>query len=214
MDCADALTAHLSQWQADFGPSLHGEVRDGAVWLHGEVADHGRRHALAEASGAALPETVVVNAVTVACDEPVDDAVIFRYLHAALMSAPEVAVETFTVEVGGGVVSLVGEVGSLAELACAVDTAASIRGVRRVTSLLRLAPDAQRRDLRIVEQVIERLCFTPGVDDRLVRVMATEGEVVLFGRVADATQAQQVERLAAEIDGVTSVRNRLEVDRR
>jgi len=214
MDRADALAAHLSRWQADFGPSLHGEVRDGAVWLHGEVADHGQRQALAEAGAAALPEVVLVNAVTVACDEPVEDAVIFRYLHAALMSAPEVSVETFTVEVGGGVVSLVGEVGSQAELARAIDTAASIRGVRRVTSLLRLAPDAQRRDLRIVEQVIERLCFSPGVDDRLVRVMATEGQVVLFGRVADAAQAQQVARLAAEIDGVTAVRNRLEVGRR
>ncbi len=214
MDRADALTAHLSQWQAEFGPSLRGEVRDGVVWLHGEVADHGRRQALAEAGGAAFPDQVLVNAVTVACDEPVEDAVILRYLHAALTNAAEVSVETFTVEVGGGVVSLIGEVGSQGELACAVDTAASIRGVRRVTCLLRLAPDAQRRDLRIVEQVIERLCFTPGIDDRLVRVMSTEGEVVLFGRVADAAQAQQVERLAAEIDGVTAVRNRLEVDRR
>jgi len=212
MDRADAVTAHLSQWRTEFGPSLHGEVRDGAVWLGGEVADHGRRQALAEAGAAALPGMVLVNGVTVACDEPVDDAVIFRYLHAALTSAPEVALETFTVEVGGGVVSLVGEVGSLAELAHAVDIAASIRGVRRVTSLLRLAPDAQRRDLRIVEQVMERLCFTPGIDDRLVRLMATEGEVVLFGRVANAAQAQQVERLAAEIDGVTAVRNRLQVD--
>ncbi len=214
MDHGDVLTAHLSRWQAEFGPSLRGEVRDGAVWLHGEVADHGRRQALAEAAGAALPDQVVVNAVTVACDEPVDDAVILRYLHAALVNAAEVTVETFTVEVGGGVVSLIGEVGSRAELAAAVDAAAAIRGVRRVTCLLRLAPDAQRRDLRIVEQVIERLCFTPGVDDRLIRVMATEGEVVLLGRVADATQAEQVERLAGEIDWVTAVRNRLEVDRR
>jgi len=61
---------------------------------------------------------------------------------------------------------------------------------------------------------MERLCFTPGIDDRLIRVMATEGEVVLFGRVADASQARQVERLAAEIDGVTAVRNLLSVDRR
>jgi len=214
MDHADALATHLSRWRADFGPSLHGEVRDGVVWLRGEVTDHGRRQALAEAAAAALTEVVLVNAVTVACDDPVDDAVIFRYIHAALMNAPEVSLETFTVEVGGGVVSLIGEVGSATELAHAIDTAASVRGVRRVTSLLRLAPDAQRRDLRIVEQVIERLCFTPGVDDRLVRVMATEGEVVLFGRVGDTAQAQQVERLAAEIDGVTAVRNRLEIDRR
>ncbi len=214
MDRADPLAPHLPRWQADFGPSLRGQVRDGAVWLHGEVADHGRRQALAEAAAAALPELVLINGVTVACDEAVDDGVILRYVHSALTSAPEVAMETITVEVGGGVVSLIGEVGSLTELATAIDTAAAVRGVRRVTSLLRLAPDAQRRDLRIVEQVMERLAFTPGIDDRLIRVMASEGTVVLFGRVASEAQATQVERLASEIDGVTAVRNRLQVDRR
>ncbi|NCP97151.1 MAG: BON domain-containing protein, partial [Deltaproteobacteria bacterium] len=182
MDPADPFAAHLGQWQADFSPSLHGEVRNGLLWLHGTVADHRQRQALAAAVTETLPEEVVVNAVTVALDEAVADAVILRYLHAALSNAPGVSVETLAVEVGDGVVSLVGEVGSAAELAQAVDLAASVRGVRRVTCLLALAPDAQRRDLRIVEQVMERLCFTPGIDDRLIRVMATEGEVVLFGR--------------------------------
>jgi osmotically-inducible protein OsmY len=205
------LDARLAEWKARLAVPLFGEVREDRLWIRGQAPDLATRQRITGEITTLLGERVLINEITIACEEPVADQVILRYVRTALNADPQVVGETLTIEVSDGIVSLIGEVGSLAELARVIDVTTTVRGVRGIVNLVRIAPDAQQRDLRIVRQMMDRLAFSPAIDDTMIRVMAAGGEVVLLGSVDSDAKRQQVEQMAAAVAGVTGVRNRLQV---
>ena len=208
-----ALDALLSEWRArlDAPHFLYWEMRGEALWVRGNVPDLATRMAITEAVTAQMEEVLVMNEITVACPDVVSDNVILRYVRTALNADEAIIHETLTIEVAEGIVSLIGEVGNAAELARVIDVTTTVRGVRGIVNLLRIAPEAQQRDLRIVRHVMDRLAFAPAIDDRLIRVMVANGTVVLLGSVDTDACRRQAEQIAGAVDGVTGVRNRLQV---
>jgi osmotically-inducible protein OsmY len=205
------LEAVLAEWRTRLAAPLYWEVRPYGLWVRGAVPNLTVRREITEALAAQVDEMPVINEITVTCAEPVADQVILRYVRTALNADPGVVHETLTIEVAEGIVSLIGEVGSPTELARVIDVATTVRGVRGIVNLLRVAPDAQQRDLRIVRQVLDRLAFAREIDDRMIRVMVANGTVVLLGSVATDGARRQAEQIATAVEGVTGVRNRLQV---
>lgn len=205
------LEAVLAEWQTRLAVPLYWEVRPDGLWVRGTVPNLTVRREITEAIAAHMEETAVINEITIACADPVADQVILRYVRTALNADPGVVHETLTIEVAEGIVSLIGEVASAMELARVIDVATTVRGVRGIVNLLHIAPDAQQRDLRIVRQLMDRLAFAREIDDRMVRVMVADGTVVLLGSVASDAARRQAEQIATAVDGVTGVRNRLQV---
>jgi osmotically-inducible protein OsmY len=75
-----------------------------------------------------------------------------------------------------------------------------------VASLAAAPPDAW-----ITTKTKLALITSDNVSARNVNVDTTNGQVTLHGKVASATEKAEAERLTKEIDGVTSVRNMLQV---
>jgi len=208
-----ALEGLLTEWRARLTAPhyLYWEMRGDGLWVRGNVPDIATRMAITEGVTAQMEEVLVMNEITVACPDVVSDNIILRYVRTALNADEAIVHETLTIEVAEGIVSLIGEVGSPTELARVIDVATTVRGVRGIVNLLRIAPEAQQRDLRIVRQVMDRLAFAREIDDRMIRVMVANGTVVLLGSVATDAARHHAEQIATAIDGVAGVRNRLQV---
>jgi osmotically-inducible protein OsmY len=208
-----ALEGLLTEWRARLATPhyLYWEMRTDGLWVRGNVPDLATRMAITEGVTAQMEEVLVMNEITVACPDVVSDNIILRYVRTALNADEAIVHETLTIEVAEGIVSLIGEVGNAEELARVIDVATTVRGVRGIVNLLRIAPEAQQRDLRIVRQVMDRLAFAREIDDRMIRVMVANGTVVLLGAVATDAARHHAEQIATAIEGVAGVRNRLQV---
>jgi osmotically-inducible protein OsmY len=67
----------------------------------------------------------------------------------------------------------------------------------------------QRSDIRITEDINDRLYEDPYVDATDIEVQVTNGEVVLTGAVDDRNAKRRVEDLCENVSGVKHVENRL-----
>ncbi len=68
-----------------------------------------------------------------------------------------------------------------------------------------------RSDNEISAQIKVRLVEESGIQASRIVVTTRDGEVTLYGEVATAAQARQVEGIAASVPGVRGVVNRLSV---
>lgn len=76
-----------------------------------------------------------------------------------------------------------------------------------------LGPEGYRRsDIRINEDVHDRLTEDRHVDARSIQVAVAEGEVTLNGRVRDRDSKHRAEHCVEDIAGVTHVQNNLRID--
>ena len=117
------------------------------------------------------------------------------------------------IEVNGGVVTLVGTVGSFAEKIVAQNTVRSVEGVRDLVNVITVKPAGSMNPTddelkRIVEQVLSWDALVPEQD---LVVLVSDGLVALTGSCSTAAQAREAERAASHIGGVRGVLNRIDV---
>jgi osmotically-inducible protein OsmY len=132
----------------------------------------------------------------------------------------EVRARNIDVDTRGGVVTLRGTVDSYAIRRQAVALARNTEGVREVRDELQvdtaLAPEeqdamAQIDDAWIATKIESKYFLDPDVKGRTIDVNVADGVVTLTGSVESDAQSKTAEQIAGETDGVTEVRNELQV---
>jgi hyperosmotically inducible protein len=155
------------------------------------------------------------------------DAAITARVKSRLLSDPDVSGSRIDVDTKDKVVTLQGSVSSPAESTRAASLAASVDGVSAVSNRLRLATrddrspadgaaaggaygkESKAGDAMITAKVKTRLLADPDVAGLRIDVDTRDSVVTLTGTVASEDQAARALALASEVEGVSTVNNRL-----
>ena len=205
--------------------SIKTEAKDGAVTLTGTVADASQK-SLAEDTVAGLPGvTSVNNQLTIKGEQPAEhsDTWISMKVRSALLFHRNVSATGTTVYTKDGVVTLEGVAGSEAakdlttEYAKDVDNVKSVQNnmTIAVTPATAMAPDAtisdKIDDASITAEVKSALLAHRSTSALHTGVTTTDGVVTLTGVANNDAEKSLVDKLATDINGVTSVINNMTV---
>ncbi len=139
------------------------------------------------------------------------DSDILRWVEAALRDDERVDVSTIDVTINNGIVTLSGEVTSLAEKAYAARDAKKVRGVSGVVNELQIVPIHYYPDNDICHMVRRRILNSALIHSDNIKVACKEGRVTLSGEVSSWSERDAVMLLAYEIGGVKDVENTITV---
>ncbi len=202
-DITDKVDGELAAHASVPAHRIDVSTSDGIVTLSGSVGN-----LLARKLAARIAETVkgvrtVVNTIVVA---PVErsDGDIESDIMTALVVDPAADSYEVTVNVVNGVATLGGSVGSWHEQQLAGNLAESIRGVRSVENRISIDYSVSRTDMDIRNDVQSRLRWDRFVDNGLIDVAVTNGNVKLSGTVGSAAE-KSLARSDAWVIGVNTV---------
>ena len=197
--------------------------RDGAVVLTGTVADPSHR-ALAEHTVENLPGvTGVDNQLTVVGDAPPEhsDDWVAAKVRAALLFHRNVSASRTHVVVHDGVVTLRGEALGLAQLKLTAEHAGDVDGVTEVLNEMTISRKLEPAkpaaaevidDASITAEVRATLAAHRSTRDVRAKVQAADGVVTIQGVARNEAEKDSVTRLAADVEGVFRVVNRMTLD--
>ncbi len=151
--------------------------------------------------------TVGVDGVTnsiVVRDSGRSDRAIRTDAEQALLSDPAADAYEVDVSVRDGIATLTGTVESYAEQQLAETVVAGVRGVTAINNKIEIAYAIDRPDSEIEADIVQRLANTVTVDDRLLDVSVSDGDVELSGTVGSALEKARAYSLAW-VAGVESV---------
>lgn len=186
-------------------PAIKVRTYNGIVTLSGAVS-----HMLAKERAARVAESVrgvraVINRIEVAPVVDISaDALAASVTEALLYDA---ATNGFGIVVQAndrGRVTLQGTLDSAAQRDLAEAVAQGVRGVTSINNLIIVRPESPRADSQILPEVRQGLHWDALVDDALIDVRVSNGEVYLSGRVGSAAEKRRATRIA-RVDGVKLV---------
>lgn len=140
-------------------------------------------------------------------DRPADSDITL-WVKTAVDQDPRVDTPEVTVATRDGIVTLSGEVDSLAARNYAVQEAKKIRGVLGVIDELVVGP-AFRSDEQIEDAITRRLASNPEIESTDLVASSVDGEVTLSGTVSSWAEREEAELLASEVAGVKQVTNNI-----
>ncbi len=195
---------------------IHVTAENGVVRLTGTVQSAAQKHA-AEEAARQVPDLVVENDLTVAMEGEIADAELQAGVMAALAGSPEL-VARVGCRVDDGIVTLVGHVQDAAQEDEAMRVAGAVKGVKQVVSALEIAavaPDETALpidDATLVGKLAEALARA-GVTVRDHEFRVDQGVATLHGRVASEKERRRAGAIAAAVEGIRAVHNRLIIGR-
>ncbi len=203
--------------------SIKVESKDGVVTLTGTVADASHK-SMAENTVASLPGvTSVDDQLTISGEQPAEhsDAWITTKVKTALLFHRNVSATGTTVYTKDGVVTLQGEASSLAQKELTTEYAKDIDNVKSVNNEMTVAktpptaPDAtigdKIDDASITAQVKSSLMSHSSTSAIHTGITTTDGVVTVTGIAKNDAEKSLVTKLAADINGVTSVINNMTI---
>ncbi len=128
----------------------------------------------------------------------------FRYDPSVLSSEP-------LVQVRNGVVTLAGTINNLRAKQAAEQDARNVVGVRDVHNLLKVRTEHLSPDGDIRQTIVDALSRDPYVGHVEFSINVRNGQASLYGRVNDHFEAEQAGEVAAGVNCVVEVQNRVEV---
>jgi hyperosmotically inducible periplasmic protein len=151
--------------------------------------------------------------------EVIDDSVLTAKVKTALIDDPVTKARKIDVESYRGVVQLGGFVNSQEEKSRATEVARSVSGVQEVRNDLRVSDADQTVGSRIDDglittQVKAKLVADSRTDAYKINVTTSGGVVQLSGFVDNSDAKQRAGEIARSVDGVSNVRNDLEIRQR
>ncbi|HUX86284.1 MAG TPA: BON domain-containing protein [Chloroflexota bacterium] len=192
---------------------IHITAENGVVRLTGTVPAAGKKQAAEDAIRSVHGVVSVENDLTVAVEGEISDAELRAAVQAALARSPEL-VARVGCRVHDGVVTLVGHIRDVAQEEEAIQTAGSIKGVEQVVSTLEIAeivPDKTALpadDATLLGKLSEALdragIYIEGRD-----LHVDQGVATLRGRVDSEKARQRAGVVAASVDGIRAIHNRL-----
>jgi osmotically-inducible protein OsmY len=202
--------------------SIKVESKDGVVTLTGTVADASHK-SMAENTVASLPDVKSVDdQLKITGEQPAEhsDAWITTKVKTALLFHRNVSATGTTVYTKNGVVTLQGEAGSMAQKELTTEYAKDIDNVKSVNNEMTIAktpamPDATAGDkiddASITAQVKSSLLSHRSTSSLRTTVSTTDGVVTVGGVARNDAEKSLVTKLATDINGVTSVVNKITI---
>jgi osmotically-inducible protein OsmY len=189
------------------------EVDEGVVTLSGTVSSWGKRHAAAEAAHRVCGVLDVANNIVVRPPGTpcLTDTDIARAVRNALVWDVFVPDDRIRSTVSDGVVLLEGDVGSLSELKDAERAVQNLAGVRAVTSLIEVKPDAVSAS-RVRQSIEEALARRAQRESDRITFDVRGGMVRINGVVRSLAEKRAVLDAATAAPGVRELQDRLRVD--
>ena len=148
--------------------------------------------------------------------ETIDDTTLTARVKASLVADPATPARRIDVTVRRGIVQLNGFVDSASERAAALKTAQSVNGVTRVEDNLRIETRNNSAgevidDAWIAGKVKLALVADPVTKARQIEVSCNDGVVLLGGFVDNEAEKTQAGVVAARVEHVRNVDNRLSI---
>lgn len=203
--------------------SIKTDSKDGVVTLTGTVADASQK-SMAEDTVASLPGVKSVdNQLVVSGAQPAEhsDLWINMKIKTALMFHRNVSATGTTVLVKDGVVTLQGEASSLAqkelttEYAKDIDHVKAVKNDMTIATVSPAAPDStigdKIDDASVTAEVKSALFSHRSTSALRTSVSTMDGVVTLTGVAKNDAEKSLVTKLAADINGVTSVINNMTI---
>ncbi|MDD2486561.1 MAG: BON domain-containing protein [bacterium] len=189
--------------------SINIDCVNGLVRLDGLVENAEARHRAEQIASVVEGVRFVDNSLTVPMDKDISDRELENASREAISQEAGLDLKDVEVEVVEGNVILRGEVQSIGDVRTAEEVVERIKGARDAISELDV------RDIGYDDQInltVEQNIISDRELSRLNVTAYTEGGIVfLNGAVNTIEQRERAERLAAQVEGVREVRNRLEV---
>lgn len=215
------VMAALARDPATEAPNVQADVEDGVVTLEGNADSYAEKQLAATVAKGVRGVTGVQNRIDVLRKVDRPDREIAKEVKARLMNDVRVDDKLVAVTVDDGVVTLAGNVGSLAERRRA-GLDAWVNGVKAVENNLEVkawARDTLRReaavepreDEKLQEAVVATLSYDPRVNSINLDVTVDSGVVTLRGVVSDARAKRAAEESTENVTGVFTVRNFIKV---
>ncbi|MDD3805909.1 MAG: BON domain-containing protein [bacterium] len=189
--------------------SINIDCVNGLVRLDGLVENAEARHRAEQIASVVEGVRFVDNSLTVPMDKDISDRELENASREAISQEAGLDLKDVEVEVVEGNVILRGEVQSIGDVRTAEEVVERIKGARDAISELDV------RDIGYDDQInltVEQNIISDRELSRLNVTAYTEGGIVfLNGAVNTIEQRERAERLAAQVEGVREVRNRLAV---
>lgn len=209
-----AVTRALTRdGRVDFSDVIHVTAENGVVRLTGTVPGAGQKRAAEEAIRRVDGIVDVENDLTVAMEGSISDAELRAAVLATLARSPDL-VTRVGCRVDDGVVTLVGHIRDAAQETEAIQLAGSVKGVEQVVSTLEIAeivPDTAALpadDPTLLGKLSEAL-DRAGLYIAGRALHVDQGVATLRGRVGSEKERQRAGAIAASVDGIRAVHNRL-----
>ena len=203
--------------------SIKIESQNGVVTLTGTVAE-GSHIGLARDTVSGLPDVKSVdNLLTVKGEAPAEhsDTWIALKVKTALVFHRNVRATKTDVNVKDGIVTLSGEASSTAQKELTAEYAKDVDNVKEVKNEMTVAKNPDKPD-QTIGDMIDDASITAQVMTSLMnhrstrpvntRVATRNGEVTLTGIARSEAEKALIAKLAADIQGVVSVKNQMTVD--
>jgi len=199
------------------------ESKDGVVTLTGTVSEESHKTLAQETAAGLLGVIRVDNQLATKAEAAAEskDTWISRKVKLALLFHRNVNAGKTTIEVKDCIVTLKGEVSSIAQKELTTEYAKDIDGVKEVKNEMTVAatPETAERtaqekidDASITAQVKTALSTHRSTSSIKTKVVTRDGEVTLTGIANNAAEKSLVSKLVADIQGVTSVKNEMTVE--
>ena len=126
---------------------------------------------------------------------------------------PSIDAACIDVTARAGVVTLSGYARSFAQKVAAARATARLRGVKAVVEQIevRLSPELERGDEKIVEAAIERLAWDSSVPPDTIEIRVEKGWVTLNGEVDWQFKKEAAEQAVRTLIGVVGISNLIEI---
>ena len=207
-DVRDALT-----WDSRIDDRfIRVNVHNGVVTLSGSVNTLGEKSIVHDVVSTIKGVALVIDRTQIRPVEIKEDDGIAADLRLALKSDPRVDESHISVEVGRGVATISGEVGTAAEERAAVEDAWYTLGVTSVINNLKILPPEVRSDAEVEVEVRNSIVGDSRITEpSLILVKSRNGKVYLRGGVASPNERVAAGQDAWSIPGVVDVVNELAV---
>lgn len=201
------LEASFSGAKDFSGYDINLRVAKGRVTLQGIVdtlADKNHAHSLAAAMEGVRE---IENKLTVSTDGAVDDRHVYMEVEQELTGDPRLEDAFFNVKVKKGVVTLGGQVESMALKQAAVEAAAKAMGVTEIKDEIKVLRQEGADDADIVNE-IQRVFAAKGIKGNSTEVSCKKGIVTLKGSMGIKERKKVIEAVSA-VAGVKRVKAHL-----
>lgn len=204
------------------GDEINVASKDGAVTLTGTVTESYHK-SLAQETVAGLPGVKSVdNRLAIKDAEPTanSDAWLREKVKVALLFRRSVSASGTEVGVKDGIVTLRGEASSQAQKELTAEYAKDVEGVKSVNNEMRVVKTSTKKqtvgekidDASITAQVKMTLLSHRSTSVLNTKVETKRGVVSLYGKARNAAEMNLATKLANDVNGVSSVKNRMVIE--
>ena len=195
---------------------------DGVVTLTGTVSEESHK-SLAQETVAGLPDVKSVdNRLEVKGERPAEnsDAWLMMKVKTTLLFHRSVSGSKTEVNVKDGIVTLQGEATSQAQKDLTTEYAKDVDGVKDVNNEMTVTKTSKKTrtvgekidDASITAQVKMTLLYHRSTSALNTKVETKRGAVTLYGKARSATEWNMATKLAEDVNGVKSVKNRMTIE--